>query len=356
MQKPIDEDLLLLALAPADSWARTSRPVIRRQWRTLKNEAPPTAPPPAADGAAASSAATDDNEAFESGDRHIGMASFTIGDVLGEGNYSQIMAVTMRATQERYALKVVDKDKVKRNKKTTDVLVEKWVLRHVEHPSIIKLFHTFQDRGALYLVLELVAGGELWAITHRRGLFYSWASFYTAQLLEVLQYLHGLDIVHRDLKPENVMLTPDGRAKLIDFGTAKLIGRPPPRYGGDSGGKFKEFVGTPEYMAPEMINNEDADYRADLWSLGCVVTQLLAGWPPFKGARDRRACAASAACACAADPHRATPQHPDLTPLNLPAPQAAPSTSRSSASSPGGTSCRPASRPPPPTSSPASWC
>ena len=115
----------------------------------------------AADGAAASSAVTDDNEAFESGDRHIGMASFTIGDVLGEGNYSQIMAVTMRATQERYALKVVDKDKVKRNKKTTDVLVEKWVLRHVEHPSIIKLFHTFQDRGALYLVLELVAGGEL---------------------------------------------------------------------------------------------------------------------------------------------------------------------------------------------------
>ena len=153
MQKPIDEDLLLLALAPADSWA--SRPVIHRQWRTLKNEAPPTAPPPAADGAAASSAVTDDNEAFESGDRHIGMASFTIGDVLGEGNYSQIMAVTMRATQERYALKVVDKDKVKRNKKTTDVLVEKWVLRHVEHPSIIKLFHTFQDRGALYLVLEL---------------------------------------------------------------------------------------------------------------------------------------------------------------------------------------------------------
>ena len=75
MQKPIDEDLLLLALAPADSWA--SRPVIHRQWRTLKNEAPPTAPPPAADGAAASSAVTDDNEAFESGDRHIGMASFT---------------------------------------------------------------------------------------------------------------------------------------------------------------------------------------------------------------------------------------------------------------------------------------
>ena len=347
MQKPIDEDLLLLALAPADSWA--SRPVIHRQWRTLKNEAPPTAPPPAADGAAASSAVTDDNEAFESGDRHIGMASFTIGDVLGEGNYSQIMAVTMRATQERYALKVVDKDKVKRNKKTTDVLVEKWGLRHVEHPSIIKLFHTFQDRGALYLVLELVAGGELWAITHRRGLFYSWASFYTAQLLEVLQYLHGLDIVHRDLKPENVMLTPDGRAKLIDFGTAKLIGRPPPRYGGDSGGKFKEFVGTPEYMAPEMINNEDADYRADLWSLGCVVTQLLAGWPPFKGARERprMRCRATS---------RDTTTPRSHTPLNLPAPQAAPSTSRFSASSPGGTSCRPASRPPPPTSSPASWC
>ena len=348
MQKPIDEDLLLLALAPADSWARTSRPVIHRQWRTLKNEAPPTAPPPAADGAAASSAATDDNEAFESGDRHIGMASFTIGDVLGEGNYSQIMAVTMRATQERYALKVVDKDKVKRNKKTTDVLVEKWVLRHVEHPSIIKLFHTFQDRGALYLVLELVAGGELWAITHRRGLFYSWASFYTAQLLEVLQYLHGLDIVHRDLKPENVMLTPDGRAKLIDFGTAKLIGRPPPRYGGDSGGKFKEFVGTPEYMAPEMINNEDADYRADLWSLGCVVTQLLAGWPPFKGARERPRM-------CCRPTSRDTTTPRSHTP-NLPTTQAAPSTSHSSASSPGGTSCRPASRPPPPTSSPASWC
>ena len=218
---------------------------------------------------------------------------------------------------------------MKRYHKENDVLIEKWVLSNVQHPGMVKLFHTFQDVGALYLVLDLVEGGELWNYTHGRGIRQSLAAFYTAEILEVLQHLHEHKVVHRDVKPENVLVTKTGHIKLIDFGTAKVISPLPPPYhlptaslpppyhlptthpppptttlrvhpipyppakvlteewtGKQPKGKWKEFVGTPEYMAPEAINNVPSDYRFDLWSLGCVICQLLSGQPPFKGKSD----------------------------------------------------------------------
>ena len=91
----------------------------------------------------------------------LGPSSFDSGDLLGEGNYSMVYRATLKSTQELYALKVVDKSKVKRYKKQDEVIVEKWVLSHLGHPSMIRLFHTFQDQGSLYLALEHVPGGEL---------------------------------------------------------------------------------------------------------------------------------------------------------------------------------------------------
>jgi len=117
---------------------------------------------------------------------------------------------------------------------------------------------------------------------------------YAAEVLEVLQWLHEHDVVHRDVKPENVLISGDGHVKMIDFGTAKLL-RNPIKLGlddEDEGGKrprrkgFKEFLGTPEYMAPETINNKFADQRADLWSFGCFVAMILVGKPPFRGGSD----------------------------------------------------------------------
>jgi 3-phosphoinositide dependent protein kinase-1 len=154
------------------------------------------------------------------------LQSFSILQILGEGNYSQVYAATLDSTQRHIALKIIDKQKVSRYKKAGEVQVEKWVLSHLRHPSIVELYHTFQDHSALYLALELLPCGELWAQTHKSGLPLPLARFYSAQMLEALQFLHEHEVVHRDVKPENVLLTGDMHIKVIDFGTAKLLAQP----------------------------------------------------------------------------------------------------------------------------------
>ena len=272
---------LLRAFAPAEVYARRSLSNV--QWHVLRGEA----------GVVPSSEADVPGEPSAISGRRLNPSSFEIGELLGEGNYSMVYQATLKSTQEQFALKVVDKSKVKRYKKADEVVVEKWVLTNLAHPSMIRLFHAFQDQGSLFLALEFVPGGELWALTHKKGLRPSLSAFYAAQMLDVLQYLHENDVVHRDVKPENVLLTATGHLKVIDFGTAKLL-RHPIKLNADTEadnkgarrGKFKEFVGTPEYMSPEAIDNKDTDYRADLWSLGCFLVQMLAGMPPFKGGSD----------------------------------------------------------------------
>ncbi|KAL1530153.1 hypothetical protein AB1Y20_001069 [Prymnesium parvum] len=226
--------------------------------------------------------------------RHqVTVSSFSISDVLGEGNYSQALYARLRSTQQPVALKVVDKQKLKRYKKENEVRVEKWVLSNLRHPGIVELYAAFQDQGSLYLALELLPGGELWALAHKKGVRPTLAAFYTAQMLDALGFLHSRGVVHRDVKPENVLLTSDQHIKLIDFGTAKLL-RDDDRHAAainEAGtdlrmAKFKEFVGTPEYMSPEAINNKDTDHRSDLWSLGCFIFMLLTGVPAFKGGSD----------------------------------------------------------------------
>ena len=274
VEPPSTNDILLRAFMPSEPMQE--RCAGYRQWRLLRGEhsAPDT------DGLSR---------------QEITPASFECEHMLGEGNYSQVIASVLKSTQQHVALKIIDQAKVKRYKKEDEVLVERWVLRNMVHPSIVGLFHAFQEVGALYLSLELLPGGELWRMTHKCGLPLQTASFYAAQLLEVLTFLHERDIVHRDLKPENVLLTSTAHVKVIDFGTAKLLRHPiklqvddetKTDNKGDRRGKFKEFVGTPEYMAPEAINNKFATQRADLWSFGAFIAQIVTGTPIFKGGSD----------------------------------------------------------------------
>ena len=175
-----DVGSLLSSFTPAEP--RAERLAAYRNWRILKGE---TVDP-------------DDNTSVAAASRSdITPAHFEVEHLLGEGNYSQVILATLKSTQQRCALKVIDKQKVKRYKKEDEVLVERWLLRNIKHPSIVDMYHTFQEVGALYLSLELLPGGELWALTHRCGLPYGVAKFYAAQMLEVLQFLHERDIVHR---------------------------------------------------------------------------------------------------------------------------------------------------------------
>lgn len=216
-------------------------------------------------------------------------SEFTLGTCLGEGNFCRVHLGTHKPTGEEFAIKVMEKSKVEKLKKRehknimNEIFMERDVMKKMDHPNVGRLFYTYQDQYNLYFATELLPCGELW---HKLmdeefegcqvGVALSQARFYTAEVVNALEYLRHSGIAHRDLKPENLMVTASGHLKLIDFGTAKNLVEP--KLNGP------EFVGTAEYMAPEVFHNrgKPVDTRADLWSLGCLVYQLLSGETPFK--------------------------------------------------------------------------
>ena len=140
-------------------------------------------------------------------------------------------------------------------------------------PFIVQLYRTFRDPRYLYMLMEPCLGGELWSILRDKKRFDDDSSrFYTACVIKAFEYLHDKGIVYRDLKPENLLLDASGYVKLTDFGFSKKL---------EPGEKSWTFCGTPEYVAPEIITNKSHDHRADIWSVGILMYELLNGIPPF---------------------------------------------------------------------------
>ena len=141
----------------------------------------------------------------------------------------------------------------------------------------------FSDNTNIFVMLEECLGGELWELIKTVGCPVSRARHYLAQLLNAVGYLRQARIVHRDLKAENVMLTELGVVKLIDFGTAKDLENPHIKGAGNASRHkvFEDYVGTPQFMPKEVIENKSSDHRSDIWSLGCTIFQVLSGCPPF---------------------------------------------------------------------------
>ncbi|KAK3683874.1 kinase-like domain-containing protein [Podospora appendiculata] len=230
-----------------------------------------------------------------------GVRDFSFGRVLGEGSYSTVYLATDRQTLREYAIKVLEKKHIIKEKKIKYVGIEKDTLnRLTEHPGIVRLYYTFQDESSLYYVLDLCNGGELLGVLKKTGTFdIECTRFYGAQILDAIAYMHSRGVVHRDLKPENVLLDDQNHVKITDFGTAKLLPdprdprppRPAPEEGfGQNGAQEQKraasFVGTAEYVSPELLRDKSAGKPSDLWAFGCIIYQLLAGRPPFKGATE----------------------------------------------------------------------
>ncbi|KAG7381413.1 hypothetical protein PHYPSEUDO_006031 [Phytophthora pseudosyringae] len=205
---------------------------------------------------------------------------------LGEGNFSRIVEARHKATGETFALKVIEKQRIKRLRLRhqnifNEINMEKDVLNRLRHPNVIRLYQTFQDDNNLYFLLELLDGGELLShLLHegrQLGLDEHLARFYLADVLNAVEYMHANQVLHRDLKPENMVVCMDtgGHLKLIDFGTAKNLA--------DAKLSGPNFVGTPEYMPPETIDNKEPTYASDTWAFGCIAYQLLTGETPFSG-------------------------------------------------------------------------
>ncbi|KUJ23024.1 Pkinase-domain-containing protein [Mollisia scopiformis] len=227
-----------------------------------------------------------------------GVRDFVFGRTLGEGSYSTVLLATDRQTLKEYAVKILDKKHIIKEKKIKYVNIEKDTLnRLIEHPGIVRLYYTFQDSSSLYYVLDVASGGELLGVLKKIGSFDEECTrFYGAQILDAIEHMHNRGVIHRDLKPENVLLDDQMHIKITDFGTAKLL--PDPRAPRDptkayditgaeeESTRAKSFVGTAEYVSPELLTDKNACKASDLWAFGCIIYQLLTGRPPFKAGNE----------------------------------------------------------------------
>lgn len=212
---------------------------------------------------------------------------FTFGSLLGEGAFARVLVARHHDGGE-YAIKMVDKKTIQVRDRSSGVLTERTMLLNLDHPGIVRLHFAFQDDWALYFGLELVPGGELASQIQRMGrCTTSFTCFYIAEIVSILGYLRSKRVAHRDLKPENLLLTSEGRLKLVDFDAAMYVpegeadaaaGQP------ENAGAAVDFVGTALYVAPEVILGTVKPHQAfalDFWALGCIIYLMLVGKTPF---------------------------------------------------------------------------
>lgn len=190
---------------------------------------------------------------------------------LGKGTSGSVYLVVHREKHSLYAIKTVTRRTVTRLSCGPNLANERELLLQLDHPFIMKMVKTFKDAGRVYFLLEFVQGQDLFDAIRVLGLLKdTQCAFYVASLLCILEHLHQAGIVYRDLKPENVMLDAEGYPKLIDFGTAKKIE-----------GRTFTIVGTPHYMAPEVVIGRGYGNLVDVWSLGIMLYEFVCGTVPF---------------------------------------------------------------------------
>jgi len=196
---------------------------------------------------------------------------YDVKELIGSGNFSKVHLGIEKKTGTRYAIKIIDKKLVE----TTRLENEIQILKKVDHKNIILLKEVFESSSKLYLVMELVTGGELFNKIVEIGAYSEQiAKDLVRQIIHGVKYLHSLNIAHRDLKPTNLLLkAPDSNEiKIADFGLSKILGP-------DS--MMQTACGTPIYVAPEVLKGEGYDKEVDLWSVGVIMYILLCGFPPF---------------------------------------------------------------------------
>ncbi|KAI0262222.1 kinase-like protein [Gloeopeniophorella convolvens] len=199
------------------------------------------------------------------------LTDFLFQRTLGTGSFGRVHLVCSKHNSRYYAIKVLQKDKIVRSKQIDHTNNEQQMLLVVQHPFIVNLWGTFQDAANLYMVMDFVPGGELFTLLRRSNRFPDpVAKFYAAEVALALHHLHNLDIVYRDLKPENILLGLDGHIKIADFGFAKYCPN-----------TTWTLCGTPDYLAPEVINQSRYNKSVDWYALGVLIFEMLTGLPPF---------------------------------------------------------------------------
>ncbi|XP_059967449.1 serine/threonine-protein kinase DCLK3 [Mesoplodon densirostris] len=196
------------------------------------------------------------------------------GRVIGDGNFAVVKECRHRGTQQAYAMKIIDKSKLKGKEDMVDS--EILIIQSLSHPNIVKLHQVYETDAEIYLIMEYVQGGDLFdAIIESVKFPERDAALMLMDLCKALVHMHDKSIVHRDLKPENLLVQRNEdkstTLKLADFGLAKHVVRP-----------IFTVCGTPTYVAPEILSEKGYGLEVDMWAAGVILYILLCGFPPFR--------------------------------------------------------------------------
>lgn len=204
----------------------------------------------------------------------VTMSDFDYLKLLGKGTFGKVILVKEKATGMYYAMKILRKEVIIAKDEVAHTVTESRVLQNTRHPFLTTLKYAFQTHDRLCFVMEYANGGELFFHLSRDRVFTEdRARFYGAEIVSALEYLHSRNVVYRDLKLENLMLDKDGHIKITDFGLCKE--------GITDGATMKTFCGTPEYLAPEVLEDNDYGRAVDWWGLGVVMYEMMCGRLPF---------------------------------------------------------------------------
>jgi len=205
--------------------------------------------------------------------KQVALGDFEMIRTLGCGSFGRVKLAKYKQDGKYYAVKFMKKHEIIKLKQVDHINNEKRLMAQIDYPFIVNMLGYAKDEHYVYIVMEIISGGELFTHLRRARKFTDEQSkFYAAMTGAGFAHIHSKNIIHRDLKPENILMCPNGYSKLTDFGFAKIM---------EPGTRTYTLCGTPEYIAPEVLLNKGHGKPVDWWTLGILIYEMIVGQPPF---------------------------------------------------------------------------